>query len=224
MFTYAIIQSFSYPSTIEGYTFDLDGGFAGAADFTYPAGILENDLIIAALDTSENGATTWSTPSGYTKLHEENGAGLITAIEYKVALGTESGAISFSSNGSGRKAALLWVIRGADPAAPINDWSVFVDAAPGTPNDFEVSDVTTTKSGCRGIVFAMCSGSGTAGKVVVPMTDYTEINNSGNGTYPYVAGSTVDNVGGIGTYGGTVNWTGTSISSIHNYFLAIAPA
>jgi len=227
MFTSAIMQSFSYPSTIEGYAFDLDGTLTGVADLTYPAGILENDLILVVLNTTENGATAWATPSGYTELHEENGVGIITAVQYKIADGTETGVESFSSTGNGRKAAIMLVIRGANVAAPINDWSLFVDPAPAAfPGDYEVSDVTTTVSGCRGIVFALSAANGAPTMTLVPMTGYTHIVDAGNGTLVHAFSSTLDDMGGTGTYGGTVNWDngGGSNTAIHNYFLAIAPA
>ena len=82
--------------------YEDNGGMAAAdaatIDVAYPATVNENDILITIL--IDNDDDTFTTPSGWTKVHENTGGSiyLCTAWYWKRATGTESGTETFTSN------------------------------------------------------------------------------------------------------------------------------
>lgn len=117
---------------------------AALLTITKPAGVVENDLMIAQISIA-NLPTTITTPGGWTLIRELTAVHLRTIAYYKVAGDSEPADYTWTFSGATTAAGGILAYQGVDASSPVN-----IENGQATPNDTShaTPSVNTTRSNC----------------------------------------------------------------------------
>lgn len=132
------------PPVVESASSGNNGTTATSVVVNMPSGVTTGDLLIAQVTISTN--VTPNTPSGWTLERSDVAAGNIVRsfIFSRVADGTEGATQTFDAPGSGRWAAGILRISGADTTTPVDVDGATVDNGNPASTNMVAPSVTTT--------------------------------------------------------------------------------
>lgn len=199
---------------------------ASAVTVTAPAGIVNNDLLLAVMGVA-NGGTSWAQPAGFTELFDTGlgggGIPLTYAAAWKLASG-ESGDYTFTAAAGNPAVAAILVFSGVALTGAVDDNDAATITIAASPRTYTCPASTTTVADCLIVRVAFGANSYTSSTGPAAYTERAD-QASGDGQIG-VAAYTIDtnqaSIGTTGTADITVTAGGTTGGAAATF--AIAPS
>ncbi len=193
------------------------GGGAPALSLSYPAGVLENDVLVAQVVVRDNAAIT--APAGWVLINRTNNGTTLTQAVYWKRAGASSPAAEGWTFASARAAGALVAYRNVDPVAPVNGYSVRTNAS---STSVTADSLSPTVAGVQLVgLYALANGNAT----FTPPAGMAEQADTNTGAGPNgIAVELADEAyaGGLATTGTRLATASTAAVSIA-HLLALQP-
>ena len=189
---------------------------ASSVVVTAPAGIQNDDILIAVVQWGGNEDQTITWPSGFTQLTTSNGANNAStfATAWKRA-SSESGNYTIQAQATDFGAAAISVYSGRHTTnAPVAATPSVDNTQTASPRSCPTTGITAVEG--DDIVYCLCQVDGSADWAHTPPTNYTEREEVGPGSWVDVSLSDRENVsaGATGTLTGTLTLADSSTGFI----------
>ena len=203
---------------LQGTPSVYEGASVTSAVIPYPTGVTAGELLLVVVTESASTAST-TNPGGWTLARAQNGptSSPSTSVWYKIAAGTESGSVTFTTNATaGRVTGTMTRWSGVDNTTPMD--ATAVGANSGTASTFNTPTITTVTANAM-LVHAVSINASSSADIDTPSGMTMVTGSTGTGRRQRVLSQVQATAGASGTKTFSLNpttptlqWAGITVA------------